>query len=215
MFTALSTEVHDRFTAIELFFKSTRYLKGQHAATVKGLIFVQVYAVYEFTVKSVVQVAIDSIVSTNYKMRELRPSMMALLLDPEWNSLRDAGKKRQWENRLKIFERSFSNESVKLSSDTSIPTDGSHYRYTQLLVIFKVFGIARLPVRRRPHIQRITEVVDHRNAIAHGHETAENIGRRYSRSEILRIARQMNSVCRSLVSALDGFCADSSGYRRL
>ena len=197
-----------------MFFKETKHLKDEHAATTKGLMFVQVYAVYEFTVKSVVRVAIDSIRARNYKIKDISPSMMSLFLDPELNSLRDGGRKNEWENRLKIFDRAFSNDPVDLSSETSPPGDGSHYRYTQLLVIFKVFGIRRLPVRRRQHRQRIDEVVNHRNTIAHGQEKAEDIGRRYTRSDILRIARQMKSVCLLLINVFDGFCADGSRYRK-
>ena len=214
MFATLKTETEARFNAIELFFKETKHLKDEHVATTKGLMFVQVYAVYEFTVKSVVRVAIDSIRARNYKIRDISPSMMSLFLDPELNSFRDGGRKDEWENRLKIFDRAFSNDPVDLSSETSLPSDGSHYRYTQLLVIFKVFGIRRLPVRRRQHRQRIDEVVNHRNTIAHGQEKAEDIGRRYTRSDILRIASQMKSVCLLLINVFDGFCADGSRYRR-
>ena len=41
-----NAEVEARFDAIELFFKETKHLKDEHAATTKGLMFVQVYAVY-------------------------------------------------------------------------------------------------------------------------------------------------------------------------
>ena len=95
MFAALETEVEARFDAIELFFKETKHLKDEHAATTKGLMFVQVYAVYEFTVKSVVRVAIDSIRARNCKIKDISPSMMSLFLDPELNSLRDGGEKER------------------------------------------------------------------------------------------------------------------------
>ena len=72
----------------------------------------------------------------------------------------------------------------------------------------------RLPVRRQQHRQRIDEVVNHRNTIAHGQEKAEDIGRRYTRSDILRIASQMKGVCLLLINVFDGFCADGSRYRR-
>ena len=214
MFTTLATEVDDRFSSLELFFKDTRSLKGRHAAMVKGLMFVQVYAVYEFTVKGVVRAAVDSIATHGHELKDIRPSLMSLLLDPEWKSFRDSGRKRQWEGRLRVLERAFSNEAVTVPEETSIPSDGTHYRYSQLCVIFRVFGIARMPVRRKLHIPRISEVVGHRNAIAHGRETAEQIGRRYTRPEVLRISRQMNSVCRSLIDALEQLCSDSSRYCR-
>ena len=99
MFPALRVEVAARFDAIELFLKESKSSKEDHTATIKGLMFVQVYAVYEFTVRSVVRVAIDSIKSHNHKMKDISPSMLALFLDPEWDSLRDSGKRNEWEGR--------------------------------------------------------------------------------------------------------------------
>jgi hypothetical protein len=70
-------------------------------------------------------------------------------------------------------------------------------------MIFRVFGINRLPVRRRAHIGRINEVVGHRNLIAHGTETANDIGRRYTRADISHITAQMRSVCLLLIQVLN------------
>ena len=214
MFLTLKTETEGRFRDLESFFKGTIGLEGQHQAALKGLMFVQTYAVYEYTVKSVVKEVIESINSHRYRLVDLSPPMMALFLDPEWDSYRDSGKKREWENRLRILERAFSKDRADLSSNTGLPNDGSHYRYTHLQMIFKVFGIRRSAVRRKKHIQRISEVVGHRNAIAHGEEKAEDVGRRYTRSEILKMMRQMKSVCLLQISVFDKFCADETQYLR-
>ena len=214
MFPALRTEVEGRFGALEAFFKATRNLKGHHQAAIKGLMFVQTYAVYEYTVKSVVRETIESIKAHKHRLVDLSPTMMALFLDPEWDSFRDSGRKKEWENRLRIFERAFSPERVELSSGTGLPNDGSHYRYTHLQIIFKVFRIDRLAVRRKAHIQRIAEVVNHRNEIAHGEEKAEDIGRRFTRSEIRNVMRQMKSVCLLQISVFEVFCADKARHLR-
>jgi hypothetical protein len=214
MFPALKIEVEARFAAIETFFRATRGLKGDDAAAAKGMIFVLVYAAYEYTVRSVVRVAIDTIKTHNHKLRDVTPSLLTLFLDPELQSLRDVGGKDQWEKRLMIFERAFSNEAIDLSSGTAPPHDGSHFKYTQLCMMFRVFGINRLPVRRRPHISRINEVVNHRNEIAHGAETADKIGRRYTRSEIVHMVRQMKSVCNLQVSVFESYCSDGARHRR-
>lgn len=214
MFQTLRAEVEARFTAVELFFAATKGLDDDQVATAKGLMFVQVYAVYEFTVCSVVRTAINVIKGHNHKIEDMAPSLLSLFLDPELKAVRDSGTEKLWENRIRLFERAFSNDPIDLSSDTRPPHDGSHFRYTQLLTIFKVFGINRLPVRRSTHIPRINEVVNHRNAIAHGLETAEQIGRRYTHSEILHVVRQMKSVCTLLISVLDDFCADGSRHCR-
>ncbi len=214
MFPALRNDVENRFANIEEFFQVTANLRQQHAAVAKGLVFVQAYAVYEFTVNGVVSAAIESIMTHEHKMEELTPSLMALFLDPEFKSLQEGSRSNEWANRLKLLERAFSKESINLSSSTRPPNDGSHYRYTHLRLIFEVFGIRRLPVRRHRHRQRIDEVVAHRNSIAHGHETAEDIGRRYTRSEIRTAVRQMKSVCMLLIQVLDEYCADPARHRR-
>ncbi len=214
MFPSLKTDIEDRFAEVEVFFRATKGFKGDNAAAAKGLMFVQVYAVYEFTVCSVVRTAIDSIKSHNHKLNDLSPSLMTLFLDPEFKSLRDGSEKDVWKKRLRILKRTFSKDSITLSNDTRVPHDGSNFRYSQLELMFEVFGIKRLPVRRRAHKTRINEVVNHRNTIAHGNETAVEIGRRYTREDIQNVVRQMKSVCLLLVSVFDGYCADSSKQLR-
>ena len=212
MFQALQSEVEARFDAIDEFFGDSRSLRSDHIATIKGLVFVQIYAVYEYTVNSVVSAAIDAVVNNNLKLNQLSPSLMALFLDAELSSLRDGQKKNEWANRLKLLRRAHSKEVALLPTDTAPPSDGSHYRYSQLELIFEVFGIKRMAVRRQKHKQRIAEVVGHRNAIAHGRESAEDIGRRYTHSEIRTAVRQMKSVCLLLINVLNVFCANPNNY---
>jgi hypothetical protein len=215
MFIPLRSDIEARFSALESFFVATSNFKGDLAATAKGLAFVQLYATYEFTVKSVVQTAIDSINAHGHKMKDMKPSLMALYLDRELASLRDAGRRNIWNARLQLFERVFCDDVIALSNNAGPPSDGSHYRHTHLITIFNVFGIARLPARRRVHLYRIDEIVDHRNQIAHGNETAAEVGRRYTRSEVAHRISQMKSVCLLLVSVFDGFCADGSRHKRV
>ena len=215
MFIALKGEVEERFEAIEEFLKAINGLKRPQAMVVaKGLAFVQVYAVYEDTVRKTVSEAIDRINTHNHEIRELSSSLMTLFLDPEIRSLRDSGPNIEWRSRIKLFKRAFSRQKADLSSDTALPTDGTHFRFEQLALIFEVFGIKRLPVRRLRHKQRIREVVDNRNAIAHGGETPEAVGRRYTRDDIRKVIKQMRSVCLLWVQVFDDYCANPTRHLR-
>ena len=214
MFRPLRSEVESRFASIESYFSATKTFKGDPAATAKGLMFVQVYAAYEYTVKEVVRTTIESINRHRHRMRDISPPLLALYLDPELSSLRDCGRRHVWSARRAIFERAFSADFVALPIDTGPPTDGSHYRASHLVMILSVFNIRRRPARKMQHLTRINEVVSHRNGIAHGTDTAENVGRRYTRAEILHMERQMKSVCTHLVSIFDGFCANPSRHRK-
>ena len=214
MFLVLKSEVDTRFNDIEEYFDSTKILHENQIAVAKGLVFVQVYAVYEFTVNKTVSEAIDAIKVHNHEIGDLLPSLLTLFLDPEIRSLRDTQRRNEWQSRLNLFERAFSSKILDLASDTNPPNDGSHYRYSQLVLIFDVFGIKRMPVPRRRHIQRIEEVVSHRNAIAHGRDTPQDVGRRYTRAEIRKTVRQMRSICMLWIRVIESYCADPARHGR-
>lgn len=205
MWNPLKIEASDRFTAVETFFKANR--KHSSEQTAKGIVFVQVYAAYEYLTRAVVQTAVDSIVLSGYRLNDLRPPLMALFLYPELESQQMCQKKRVWDARITLFEKLFSNAKANIPN-TTFPLNGEHFRHSQLLTIFRIFGIKRSPAHRTRHLLRIDEVVGNRNDIAHGLLTADAVGRRYSRKEVLQTIRQMKSVCLLLVSSVEKQCAD-------
>jgi hypothetical protein len=89
MFRPLRAEVLGRFAAAESFFKSAPGPKRDtlHEQIARGLAFVQMYAVYEYTVCTVFQTAVDVLVTHKHSTKKLTPSLMALFLDPELQSL--------------------------------------------------------------------------------------------------------------------------------
>lgn len=210
MFLNLQLEVMERFTATEQHFRESRRFKGDPSQTAKGLVFVQVYAIHEYTVQNVVRLATDAIVAHSHAYVDLRPSLLAMFLDPELSSLRDCGSDRVWESRLKLFDRASSKDSIP--SINSLPFDGTHFRHTHLNLILRVFGVSRKLTLRRRHLYRIDEVVNNRNSIAHGGETAENVGRRYSRGDIVQIIIQMRSICLRLISIISEHCDNPSKH---
>lgn len=215
MFDLLKADVMARFTVAESYFKASYKLKSSEnfSRIAKGLAFVQMYAVYEYTVVTLVRSAVDAITAHRHPMKDLTPWLMALFLDPELRSLQDSPPKSAWEARLKLFNRVFSDNPASVNN-TILPIDGSHFRSSQLKLIFRVFGIKRLPAPRKRHLGRVDEVVDARNAIAHGRETAENIGRNHTRADVLQAFRQMQSVCLCLIQAIKMHCADAKRHRR-
>lgn len=212
MWNPLKTEAQDRFSAAESFLKSTRGLRGAAGQTAKGLAFVQIYAAYEYTVKNVFKTAVLAICSHPHNIMDLTFPLMGLFLNPEISALRDCDKQKVLENRTKMFENLFSGRPS--INHARFPNDGSHFRHSQLQTIFDLFGIKRTPAQRQKHLHRIDALVDLRNSIAHGHETADTVGRRFTRAEILHINRQVRSVCAVLISATERQCSKPELHRR-
>jgi len=213
MFDPLRIEVMARLEAAESFFKAAYGLGGDKELTAKGLVFVQMYAAYEYTVVSVVQAAVDAITKHGHRNKKMAPSLLALFLDRELRSFRTCGEKSQWEARLTLLKKVFSKDIANVPNDT-LPKDGSHFRSSQLQLIFDVLGIKRLPAHSRRHLQRINDVVENRNEIAHGRDTAENVGRRYTEADVLLSIKQIKSVCLLLIQTVQNHCADGQRHCR-
>ena len=138
MFPALLSEVDARYEAILQFFKATQALGPNEAVVAKGLVFVQIYAVYEYTINRAVSEAIEAVKGHRPKLVDMLPSLLAVYLDPELTSLRDVSRANEWDRRIRLMERAFSSKFADLPSATIMPSDGSHYRINQLKLIFRV-----------------------------------------------------------------------------
>jgi hypothetical protein len=217
MFHSLQLEVMDRFTTVERYFrvslpKDARF-KGELSQTSKGLVFVQIYAIHEHTVLKVVQHAVDAIAAHSHSYSDLRPSLLSLFLDPQLTALRECGQKSLWDRRLDLLDLAVSNKTASLSQ-APLPADGSHFRHGHVNLILRVFGITRKLTLRRRHLFFIDQVVNNRNAISHGEETAAEVGRRYSRSDIYRSIRIMQSLCLRLILIFSEYCNEPTKHCR-
>src|SRR2546421_7714225 len=70
--------------------------------TAKGLIFVQLYGVIEFTVSSVIAKCISYINSESVKLSDVKPIIMGMALNPELDALIAVSSKK-WEKRYNVF----------------------------------------------------------------------------------------------------------------
>ena len=211
MFPSLQLEVMDRFTAVEQFFRKSPK-SGELGQTAKGLVFVQIYAVYEHTVKNITRLAIAEIVAHGHLYSDLSAPLLAIFLDAQLKAIRDCSESRAWETRLDLLEKSLS--PTPITAVATIPHDGSHFKHTQANIILKSLGIKRKLTVRRHQPYRIDEVVTHRNSVAHGEETARDIGKRYSRPDIWRRIRLIKAVCLRLIAITSQHCSDPVRHRR-
>jgi hypothetical protein len=213
MFPALQLEVMDRFTAVEQYFRATQRFRGDISQTAKGLVFVQIYAIHEHTVRSVVRVAASEIAAHAHTYAALSPSLLALFLDPELQSLADCKPRDRWDRRIALFDRATSSAPVSLRS-SPLPGVEMHFRHTQLELILQVLGVRRrLSVRSR-YMFDVDETVENRNSIAHGGKTAAEVGRRYSRQDVWRCIRRIRKVSLRLILIISEHCGDTAKHRR-
>ena len=83
----LSTE---RFVSLIDAYDPSRIIE---IATCKGLVFIQMYGAYEYTIKSSVQAALLSINSKNFQVANICKELLCLVLDPLWTAASDVGRR--------------------------------------------------------------------------------------------------------------------------
>jgi hypothetical protein len=179
----------------------------QVSATCRGLLFVQLYGVYEYAIRGSVQATLDFIRTDSLSCRDLRGSVLALVLDPTWQSAATAGLRRVWEVRSDLIRQSTDSSPLSDLNDTLFPLDGSHFRHSQLTTIWRVFGVTGDIVPDLRLLPRISELVETRNAIAHGRLTALEVGSSHSSDDMHARIRDTDRIAQHVVNELDAHCS--------
>jgi HEPN superfamily RiboL-PSP-like protein len=216
LFDLIRAEINARILVakqLAALIRASEVARSLEAAVLKGLIFVHLYGIYENAIHSAVRAVLASVRSDQMSPRDLHYKILTLVLHREFASASDAGRLRMWKQRLDLVNSFDSATPLKSLDDTIFPSDGSHYRIAQLETIWTVFGIV-VPVVPEPrYIGRIEELVENRNAIAHGRRTPEEVGGRYSVSDIEKRVIDIEQIAIYIVMQMETHY-DSGGVRR-
>lgn len=214
MFADLQSEVSNRLlTAKQHFALCCPNDLAPQATVSKGMVFVQLYAAHEYSTKAMVRAGLAALKSAGTQLQSVRWELLALVLNRETCSAMDAGKEKAWSKRIEMFCRANS-QAIVDDKDETFPSDGSQFRLSQSYLIWELFGVPGPVLPDVRLTQLIGEVVEHRNAISHGRSTAEDIGRRYSRSDIINKIDGMLSVCLYQISTLEAHCSTAGNLCR-
>ncbi len=215
MYSEIRAGILDRVFSTQLFLQSAASLAVPRASPLsKGLVFVQLYAVHEYAIQSSVMTALASIASHRIPVQKLKRGLQSLAVDHELIGLAACARSSSWSRRLALLEKLESESPADFEAIT-FPADGSHYRPAQILTLWTLF---ELPPPAFPHskwIGRIDEFVEHRNAIAHGRETADKIGCRFTDAEIAERITDTQAICLHVVNSFEDHCSQESFLCRL
>jgi len=170
----------------------------------KGLFFVHLYGVYEFTIVSALRRTLQIISEAGVRHVDCQPALLSLAFDAECESLASAGKFTKWTKRRALFDRVRSTDLIVIK-DSLVPTDGRNCRYTHLDGIWKSLHIRETVLPRMELRGRIEELVEKRNAIAHGQESPSSVGSRFTLSELDDRYNAISEVCTYIVETFDSY----------
>lgn len=158
-----------------------------HVKIQRGLYYVHLYSALEKAVNEVIEHTILLIKSQDVKNKHFKTTFNVISLNSKMQSFKSCGYKDYFKRSIEVFQGVNSEERFEISN-TIFSQSLQNIWFETLQQILNSFGASQLNVEARVSFT-IDEVVEKRNAVAHGRETPVVVGERY-RANILRAKTQ-------------------------
>lgn len=213
-FDGVKRKARERFNEVQVLLNFISSSESQNTTTpvslelkiMKGLFYVHLYAAFEKTINETVETALSLISSKNIKNNHLSPTLLSIVFLDEMKSLKDGNHSNILIKSSKIFSESTSANIVSINETTF----EGHLQNVWAKTINEVSAILGInDFSFTPRVAAtINEIVQKRNAIAHGRDSASSIGERY-RANVLREKMEIiSSAVQEFIMAVEEHCAE-------
>lgn len=153
--------------------------------TARGLSMVMLFAAYEKLLKSTCVSLLEAAGAIGVKNRRLHPGLRLFAVYPLLQGVNASGKNAIWSNHGPEIVKRLAEGDCSQIATSVFPDDGSFMKPSQVELFCELFRLGHPARVLREVWPRLDQVVRDRNAVAHGNETAEQVGRRYSFDDVL------------------------------
>lgn len=168
-----------------------------HVNVMKGLFFVQLYGALEKSISDAVQVLLSKIGELRPKNEHIHLHFNVVAMARKWKSIKDSGYDKAFPQMTEFF-RLFNSSDYLGIDDTLFSKILQNVWAKSLDEVSGCLGIPSFLTRDEAIV--VDELVEKRNAVAHGRESAAAIGQRY-RVDILR--RRLQTVQALIIKIID------------
>jgi hypothetical protein len=212
-FSIIRSNSRERFGEV---FVHLAFIEGQEShdesskevKILRGLFYVHLYSALEKVINETVEQVILIVKSENIKNKHYENSFNVISLNSKMQGFKTCSSKNYFSKSAEVFESLDSNDNFDLNN-TLFSENLQNVWSKTIHEIIRCFGAP--PIVIEPRIKlTIDEVVDKRNAVAHGRETPIAVGERH-RSNILRSKTQeIQQVVEQFISAFELFVQNKS-----
>jgi RiboL-PSP-HEPN len=208
--TTVRQEAANRFQEAQSFLSAIKNLeeaRRQHADEInvrKGLFLVLLYGAFEYSLTRTLTEATILINACRVEYGHMNETLYGLALDPQLTSLTapGAGRDSKWQRRAELFRKQACADPVVLF-DGAFASELQNAWANTIQKMFYVFGIMQ-PALYNPRVkQYINEVVDKRNAVAHGRESAATTGQAYTTGSLQNLNDQLSKQTQYIFSVFE------------
>lgn len=132
-YRAIQTEINDRIGAIDIIINSINgdLLKNKPEDNIfKGLFFVLLYGVLEYTITSTVSATIHNINTSSVKIDLLKPCLLSIALDPKFEAIKNSNNQK-WKKRHELLIELELNKNF-YSCDTLLPCPTGNIKFENI-----------------------------------------------------------------------------------
>lgn len=216
MFSDILSESTERINQTTLLLNQIRTLDEKTERSLnellkiqKGIFFVSLYAALEYSIINSCSKFLSLIEGDGYYPLRFKNKLLCVLLDPEFNSVIDCGKKKVWEKKEGLIEKVFSDQPIHIDN-TVFPSDGINIGKKQLTDVWTFMHLPGDPIPNGENEWYLKEIKEHRNAIAHGRVTAAEVGKRYTYSELEKRHIFISNLCGHVISSFESHASNHS-----
>lgn len=213
-------EIRARLAESSLFL---RHLRAMHASelspsddlqkSLKAHWLVSLYASLERGINAVIEAALFEITSAAPASDACLPPLHSLIHFPMIQALRDCSNNRIFDRSVALFDASQSGAAVKFSDNPLAErlqnVDGKTFGW-----LLGLFGAEQYEIEAS-HLGRLNNLRERRNAVAHGRESAVEVGQRFGLDELARLYEIVDEELTRFQLSLSDHCSAGSYMRRV
>jgi len=214
VFADIKEEITRMFLELKLWVSNIQsdLVDNEFSTISRGLFFVYIYGIYEEIVRRVISTTIQELNNTSVNIDQCIYELYSLILSNEYDGLYNVGIEHKWEKRWLISNKLTKNQLIRIENGL-FPTDRKNIRYRQLESLAKSFGIKENILPRNDLGRYIEEMVNDRNDISHGNKLPKEVGRNYTKNDLLLICGYISEVCSHIVTVYEKYIVDRKYLR--
>jgi len=189
----------------ELTEEAPAYVKIQ-----RGLYYVHLYSAFEKTVNEVVETALSIIESKGVKNKHFETTFNVISLNSKMQSFKSCGYREYFNKSIDVFKSIGSDDSFKINN-TIFSQNLQNVWFETIQQILDIFGISRIDPRFKPIVN---EVVENRNAVAHGRETPIEIGERHRANVLREKTTKIQLIAEEFIDSFETYISDLAYIRQ-
>jgi hypothetical protein len=210
-FSGVKNRTSERFNEVQIFLNYISSLETDSSSVIplelkimKGLFYVHLYSAFEKSINEVIETCLLLIASKNVRFKHFSPTLLSIALSDKVKSLVDSNHQSSMTKSAEIFEASIS-QNIANINETALSNKLQNVWVKTINEVVKILGMEEVMISAQMKIT-INEIVDKRNAVAHGRDSAASIGERFRANELRDRLNLVSSATHIIIDSIEVHC---------